>query len=770
MRRVLAFALLLVSACAHARPVLPPPPPPRAELREAAGLSFAVVPLETEGLVRVAVYVAAGARDADVPGTATVAALLAAEATSDATRAFVTTDTTELATVVEADALDRALEASIEGLAPRRPTDEAFERALDALRSRRIAAARDSLRAAELGAVQALVGLPTEALDPLGRPEDPLPDADDVRSLLEARYVRQHLRVVITGDVDEREAAAAIERLATRVASGAGPAEPSRDRAEARSASAELGSREIATLAILLPGEPRGSRFAERLRALVGPPDHGRFAFSSLPTRDGLVVLAQAADVEDPFAELERLANAAAIAGASPRTGSPAPPDAIAAARELGLGLGSDTRGDARHSAHVVTRGPRTRPTSDRAPEAVLEAATERVASALARGLAEARPQVGGAIDETHADARIGRGAIVRVRRAARARSVGLAIRFHAPDLVDERAAHGTKAVLARALSRACSSTLELEPFADAEGFGVTARGTPDEWLEAAHAFLPCVLGHELGETAYDEAIRDVLAELRRAPFADDLADLARALSPELASSLAPLGSRAGLGRLDTTSLRLALHAARTAEHVRVAVVGDVEPRAVVEGLGPHLGSLHEGEGLEPARALELPELVAAQTAAPFPLVLVVARTEARPALPALGRGLATRVSTLLAGLGAEVLESRGDARGDEAIAAVLVRVDEAALERMPEALARGLADAGALETTTHATVDADRLAMADPAAAARADARSGTDRTSRPGAPGAISLSLVVGRDQPLGGAAVGREAEPAEEDPDAR
>lgn len=770
MRRVLLGALLLACGCAHARPVLPPPPPPRAELREAAGLSFAVVPLETEGLVRVSVYVAAGARDASVPGTATVAALLVADATSEATRAFVTTDTTELATVVEADELDRALAEAISGLVLRRPSDDAFERALDALRSRRIAAARDPLRAAELAAVESLLGLPGRALDPLGSPEDPLPDADDVRALLEARYVREHLRIVLAGDVDEREARAAIERVATRIASSAIAAEPSHEHVAPRRATAELGTREIATLAILLPDEPRGGRFVDRLRDLVGPPDHGRLAFSALPTREGLVVVAQAADVEDPFATLERLADAASIAEATPRAASPAPPDAVASARELGLGLGAGPRGEVRHAAHVVTRGPRTRPTREAPADAAVEALAERASESLARGIAGARPEVRGAIDETRADVRVGRGAIVRVRRVARARSVGIAIRFHAPALVDDGAADGTKAVLARALARACRSSVELEPFADAEGFGVSARGAEEAWLDAAGAFVPCVLGHELGEMAYDEAMRDVLAELRRAPFADDLADFARRLSPDLAASVAPLGSRLGLGRLDTTSLRLALNAARTAEHVRISVVGEVEPRAIVERLAPHLGALEAGEGPEPERTFELAELLPVHAEAPFPLVLVVARANAEPATPGVGRGLAARVSAILAELGADVLESRGDARGSEALAAVLVRIDERGLEHLPEALERGLSEGDGLEAATRAVVDAERLAMADPSVAARHDARLGPPRADRRSRPGAVSLSFVVARRQPLGGAAIGRDPEPPEEEPDAR
>ncbi|MEY4579218.1 MAG: hypothetical protein RL701_3921, partial [Pseudomonadota bacterium] len=201
--------LTIVSACGQTLRDLPEAPSARVAARlpqrvfdtAPGGVRIASLPRATPGVVRLALYVDAGSRDAALPQTATLAAWLAAESAGSQLEATAFPDSTEIALACTTDGLQRCLTQLAAALAFRDPSPAALSAARQRLRDGlRRALARDKHEGVDRLALHALLGAAAQGFFPLGTADADLTAAGDaVQTFLRDHYGPTRVIVVAAG-------------------------------------------------------------------------------------------------------------------------------------------------------------------------------------------------------------------------------------------------------------------------------------------------------------------------------------------------------------------------------------------------------------------------------------------------------------------------------------------------------------------------------------------------------------------------------------------
>ena len=166
---VLVAMVSLVAACGGTQPRTASRPTPHSDdVEDADGLAFAFIPMPTEEQVLLALFVDAGARDAEHPQVATLAAWLAA-GSAPGVVATVYPDATRFVMPCETAALHQCVSALRQVLSRREVRAEELQVLHERLRRVRRGARGEALRRLELSALEGLLGAAQR--DPLGEGE-----------------------------------------------------------------------------------------------------------------------------------------------------------------------------------------------------------------------------------------------------------------------------------------------------------------------------------------------------------------------------------------------------------------------------------------------------------------------------------------------------------------------------------------------------------------------------------------------------------------------
>ena len=190
--------------------------------RGAAGTQIVTLPRASAGVLRLALYIDAGSRDASPPQAATIAAWIAAG--GGEIQATVYPDVTELSLPCQRSALSACIDSLARALSRRDPTAAELERARIRLRdAQRQALARDPLRGLDTQALQALLGADAESYCALAQPAAAAPGGESdedgpARSAAHAgEFLRDHygpgrVLLVAAGDVEPAQMRDEVER------------------------------------------------------------------------------------------------------------------------------------------------------------------------------------------------------------------------------------------------------------------------------------------------------------------------------------------------------------------------------------------------------------------------------------------------------------------------------------------------------------------------------------------------------------------------------
>ena len=293
-----------------------------------------------------------------------------------------------------------------------------------------------------------------------------------------------------------------------------------------------------------------------------------------------------------------------------------------------------------------------------------------------------------------------------------------------------------------RALACVWSVVEPLEPSVDSSGFTLSLRSTPHRLAADLHRIVPRLLEIEPREGTLDEALRAA-----RDGAADDVPDemlaLAQPTSAQLAVVIAPRGTRRSIANLDSASLRAALSQRRSANPIRIAVVGDVEPPRVVALIAPLVSALPAPAATaDSARdGLALPS--DSPRRGPRPADLRPLDHARRPSTPSNDEGadaLAQVVEHHFETAGARVAARRASSVGNGLVVSLLVDADDLT-PGFTLRLARDiLADRDALATAFRHANSRVALMLADPRFASARLARTGAR------SPTSITLGATFG------------------------
>ncbi|HEY8427461.1 MAG TPA: hypothetical protein VIL20_03770, partial [Sandaracinaceae bacterium] len=421
---------------------------------EAGGARIVFLPRATDGRLWLSLWIDAGARDADPPQLATVAAWTAATAPIEAR---VLADGIELARPCARSQLEACVRSLADALRARAPSEAALAGALARLAAARRRAAADDRRADAL-ALAALLG---ESADPLGAAEDDARiDARRVAAFLEDHAGAGRVLLVAIGDAE----LGAIRRA---VASAELPRARARraERSEARHAvHVAVGDEDIVAAATLRPSLGDAAALAERLVARIEADlPRGRASADAFPLRGGAALLARVAGGGEEGARvlLDHLAEVAESPALEPVELPPPQDGPRALARWIGARWVARQEPALRGGIGVgaVVAGGRGDRVGAEDPDAELRAAARRALDEALR--AAATPRVHG-IDAEGGDSAVA-GATVRARRLPGAARLSAIVLFEGGASEDPPNSHGLTALLAQVASDGCARVAERE-------------------------------------------------------------------------------------------------------------------------------------------------------------------------------------------------------------------------------------------------------------------------------------------------------------------
>jgi predicted Zn-dependent peptidase len=637
-------------------------------------------------------WIDAGARDADPPALATVAAWAASAGTE--VRARVLPDGTELRIACESERLERCVEPLARVLATRTVGASALEAALARLRAARRGARADPGRTADALAIGVLLG-DARGLDPLGAAEeDTRIDAEAIARWLADHWGPSRSLWIAVGDAPP----GAVKAALARALAGAPRARRARAarRIEPRAGAAvAIGDVNVASAAIAVRSGAAGIAIARRVL------DDIEDAIARVfPLRGGTIVVVRSSDAR---ALAEGLAYARAIA---PR-GDEAPvdrDDPIAIAERLGASWVARTEDalppEGGLGIGAVLAGGRGDADLDD-PDVPARRAALALLEPLARELEGlGRAGVLGDADEQRAALWSPHGARAIAQREPIG-TVAIALAIEAPAVVEPASLHGRRALLARLLERCVALRVAgaVASWSDASSFGVVVESEPAAALETIDRAARCARDPGLGPLEVEQARARALAALGSAERR--LALAARALAPGAPGLIAPAGTPEGLAAIDAAWLRAHWSAVATRDRARIAIVGDVaaDRAARVALLG--LSRLPPGSGAVPRAAIApaSEEILPARAEDDSVEVLLALRDRA-PRGRGAGPGARAAASALASALSRRALAIAWmDAGADEhgSWLALAIRCDEAAVAAMPARLERARAEASAV-------------------------------------------------------------------------
>ncbi|MET0385242.1 MAG: hypothetical protein ABW321_04750 [Polyangiales bacterium] len=621
------------------------------------GLRLVTLPRATPGVVRVALYVDAGSRDAHEPQAATIAAWIAAE-TADVSDALaiettVFPDVTELALACTSDGVATCVERLARALATRDATPAAMSRARTRLREgQRRALARDPHEQADHLALHALLGPTATSFFPLGRPDADLTAATDlVPGFLRDHYGPRRALLVAAGDVEPIDVREAATRWFSRVPAAARPraareAEPLVASTDEPKLEVAIDDRAAVSFALAGPNESALRDVVSHLAAALARAEPRVDATGHVfGVRGGALALLHltATDVE---LSLDRAARELARLQLEPS--APVAPQVhddslIASCRELGLELGVSltVRRDATLGATAaLPERPAGTPTPiERAPhepgasrafqfgagvalaagsdagpaarEQTLELAarrTERAQATWQRALSQAEPTTHGDIDELIGAVTLDNGAHVDVQ-FTHGEAIAVAIRVGVGADRDSPLLHGQAALLATLTSTACAGMgpellhsrfarmgATLEPRVDGESYGVLLRVPREHFEQALDLALRCARAPSRDPRDLVETGVRLQQRLRKSPSGLALrARAANVASPRAPGGLAPWGDPERVPNFSPRDLETALRATQTGDRWAVGVVGPVQVKRTVTLIARRLADLQAG-------------------------------------------------------------------------------------------------------------------------------------------------------------------------------
>lgn len=667
---------LVVAALAACGP--PERPPARPDARggvrdDAAGVQILLFERPTGGRLYLSLWLDAGARDAEPPQLATVAAWSVA----GALQARVLPDGTELARPCAAESLPSCLASLATAVATRRVRGDALARAMARLRRDRARALAVPGRSSDSLALAALLGA---RVDPFGDGGDV--GRDEVESFLADHYGAGRVLLVVVGDVDRdtlRDAAAgAFGRLP----------DPRRSRAErpapAEDLRVEVGGSESTSLATLFASPGAAAHVARRWIARIDSADASADVF---PLRGGTALLLRGTGPLEPLVDRYRELLEEPFEGAALR-----PPDA-----PIGLARWHGARWASTGTQHVgglgvgaVVDGGRGDAVGDDDPDQTLETgARERLRTAL-----RWEPSFEGSVDDRRASAVFPNGASLRVEHLEGAETVAVAAVFEGGAVEDTPREHGITALLAAVTVRACVNRAARElgvhpdtvgvrvtPIVQPERVGFLFSAPQERWAELTYLAGRCARGARIEPLD----VEDTRADVRRAPHR--LHALADAISPEAPGRISPLNAEppsAGAAELTRWRDRVAV-----GRRAHFAVVGAIPVRRAFDRLARIIARQPAGRAFEPTPWAGPPEALSAFGGSATLGAWVIWSAPADRAASAAASSFAAHAArTLATREGVRPIDQRSGVSGGRAWAAVFVQLDEATLDRLPSLVA----------------------------------------------------------------------------------
>lgn len=595
-----ALALLALNACGSSA-ALPHNPAVELDLvRRGAGNgpSVAVLPRPSGALVRLALWIDAGSRDAQPPQVATLSAWLATEVAGNGVRAHVEPEGTELAVWCAKTQLPRCLDWLSRALATRAPSAARVDAAKTRLiAARRQADAADPGRLGDRLALQALFGEGAAGLLPLGDAhDDGAVSAARVRSFLADHFGPNRALLVAVGDVEERS----LLNLAARGFAAAPRARTAR--VTSREASVRDGvlagvdAQASMSLALTAPDLASVHAASDALRARLERDGLGAQADTAhaLQLRGQTLALLRLR-ASDPVAaaravahQLEQLRDE----GLSHVARAPAPEAPSALARRLGArwaAHGSTPSDGGIHAGlGVQVAGGRGDKLAASDPDAELREHTNKeLDAAWSQGHALAAPDADTTQHDGTLSATLENHARIELH-AQPSERIAVAVRFGVGAAAEPPTLHGRAALLALLATTACAGLehdelvarlqaleAELEPQVDADGWGLLLTAPTAQWQPALALALDCALSPGLTRKNLSAARLRLLARLGPSGGAGELrAEVAELLSPAAPGQLAPWGHPLRQASVSLADVRELWRASRRGEGLIVGVSG----------------------------------------------------------------------------------------------------------------------------------------------------------------------------------------------------
>ncbi len=725
-RAAIGAALLSLWACGSAAPPVPQTTAAELDLvRRGQGAvpAFAVITRPSGEITQLSLWIDAGARDADPPQLATLAAWLAADAAGEGVSGRAWPDGIELSLACRRNELDACLGRLARGLALRAPAPARVE-AMRArlIEARRRAAAGDPQRRADLLALQALYGGRAAGMFPLGvASDDARADAGASRAFLARHFGSGHALLVAAGEITNDTLARAARRAFARAPQAPGPRRVAASPADPGDDAVQVAVDDAPALSFALAGANLASveAAARALRARLEREALARAVRGHVFAVRGAALGLLRVDSDQPEAvvraaahELERLRRE----GTKPAPDAPSGGDLVTLARRLGSRWSA--RGPVRAAAlalgvGVLVAGGRADRVQLDDPDAPLRTAWQaRLRDAWRAGQALADPKLSGELDQDAASVTLDNGVRIEVRRR-NGEQLAASVRFGCGGRDDPPLLHGRTALLATLGTTACAGLdpphlsarlqalgAQLLPRADGESFGLLLTAPARRWQPALELALQCALHPALERSALAAArlrLRDRLGPPGGA--GELLAVLGERLAPNQPGALAPWGSPVRQASVGLPELREQFRGCRQGGALSVAVVGEIPARQSAVWAGRRLALVPQGKAAldpVPKTPAAAPAAAGATTPPEQPtLGLAVWRAALPDADPAGARGFAALMrATLEQAPGVSATWQDGGLSADGAWAAVALRGEPAALDAVAASLgqsARGL-------------------------------------------------------------------------------
>jgi predicted Zn-dependent peptidase len=752
------------------------------------GPDLAVIAHPSGPSLHLSLWIDAGARDADPPQVATLAAWLAAEAGGRDLSAQVFPDGIELSVKCEKRELRACLGRLQRALSLRSPAPARVAGARARLsEARRAVDASDPARAADRLALEALCGEDTAAgLFPLGDPaEDGEADDANVADFLARHFGPQRALLSAVGeiDADDLAEAGAVAFARARPATAARASERGLTDLEGGVA-VEVADATVVSLALAAPSLEQAHALADAFKTRIERDRHelalrGAVRGHVFALRGGALALLRvrspgAAEVTRSAAhELERLRRERLP---PPPTDAPPTHDPRVLGRRLGLRWAARTSARASAplalGAGVLVAGGRADRLSQKDPDAAQrERARDQLQAAFADGRAQADPELHGEIDARAAQAKLDNGARIEVRARA-SEHMAVAVRFARGAASEPPLLHGRAALLATLAATACAGLsseqlavrlhelgADLQPSVEAGSWGIVLRAPSKRWQAATALALDCALHPGLERRHLSTARLRLVQRLGPEGGAGELqAAAAEQLWPSAPGALAPWGSPQRQASVSLAAVRELWSESRRGPSLSVAIVGALPADEAAAWAARRVAALDgQSAAVEPTPPplpAQRPAIVDRPT-----LGLAIWRVQGAAADPAGAQGFAALMRATLAQVpGVAAIWHGGGVIGDGGWAAV-------GLSGAPEPLAgaaaalRDAARALAKDRVTRAADHAFELgeqaraaAAAEPLLEAEARARAAFENgPATPSLESARALANLLSQAEPL-------------------